>query len=468
MKNRRIEAILATAIYVFILIVVWANSMRNADSIQLFAQMAIPTFIYLAFVAFTQGISPFCFRKKRIELGIVLTLALFFVTWFALAACVWANRYPRHEVPFSQSDFLGEALGIVCVFFLLLFAYEGIKRGIRYLKLHRNNLTRRIGQESLVVFGIGALVFLLLMVLAPELAALWMVAVPYAYILFALITYWLIPHMERRQHGVDKFILVTLPLSFVLFIPFGVLFMSMMGSRGVIFFLVWMCIAIIILPLSWYVFQQQRQRIAQLVDLKKELGQTSADLKHLRSQINPHFLFNILNTLYGTALQEGASRTADSIQKLGDMMRFMLHENHQDSILLAREIAYLRNYIDLQLLRTATTPEVTVDCDITDVLEGVYIAPMLLIPFVENAFKHGISLQEKSWIKISLKESEGQLHFDAYNSIHRGAASDPERNHSGIGLENVRQRLELLYPGIYDLVIRETTREFFVHLTIKL
>src|SRR5690606_10296203 len=156
------------------------------------------------------------------------------------------------------------------------------------------------------------------------------------------------------------------------------------------------------------------------------------------------------------------------IQKLGDMMRFMLHENNQDRILLGREIDYLRNYIDLQLLRTATSPAITVECDINDVLESTYISPMLLIPFVENAFKHGISLNEKSWIKVSLHESQGNLYFDVHNSIHRKPESDPEQRHSGVGLDNVKQRLAMLYSKRHELMIRETAQEYFVHLTVQL
>src|SRR5690606_25930812 len=157
-------------------------------------------------------------------------------------------------------------------------------------------------------------------------------------------------------------LLIAIGVAFVAFIPFGVFFLNVTGSAGPVYFVIWICITLIVLPLVNFVYQQQRVRIGQLVNLQTELGHTSAGLSFLRSQINPHFLFNILNTLYGTALQEDAERTASGIQKLGDMMRFMLHENNQDRILLAREIEYLRNYIDLQLLRTATSPDITVEC----------------------------------------------------------------------------------------------------------
>ena len=138
--------------------------------------------------------------------------------------------------------------------------------------------------------------------------------------------------------------------------------------------------------------------------MQSALGKTSADLKLLQSQINPHFLFNVMNTLYGIAIQENAERTSTGIQQLGDMMRFMLHENQQDHILLIREIAYIKEYIALQKLRIADLPsiQITVELPPEDQIEDQQIAPMLLIPFIENAFKHGISLNIPSWIRIYL------------------------------------------------------------------
>jgi LytS/YehU family sensor histidine kinase len=198
------------------------------------------------------------------------------------------------------------------------------------------------------------------------------------------------------------------------------------------------------------------------------LKQRSANIDFLRSQINPHFLFNALNTLYGTAIQENADRTSEGIQQLGDMMRFMLQENMQDKISLAREIDYLNNYISLQRLRTDTNPIVQIQTHIQD-RENIYqIAPMLLIPFVENAFKHGISFREPSHIKVNLEIKDGTLFFDVYNSKHIKTGNDPEKDKSGIGLENVKQRLKLSYPNKHELIIRDTTKEYFVHLTIQL
>ena len=147
-------------------------------------------------------------------------------------------------------------------------------------------------------------------------------------------------------------------------------------------------------------------------------------------------------------------------------MRFMLQENMQDKISLVREIDYLNNYIDLQKLRTDTNPIVKIDAAIEQPLNGVTISPMLLIPFVENAFKHGISLKKKSWIKIELGYKDNLVRFEVRNSIHRNE-NNPDYGKSGIGLVNVKERLKLQYPDKYVLDIAETENEFSVKLILQ-
>jgi two-component system, LytTR family, sensor kinase len=226
--------------------------------------------------------------------------------------------------------------------------------------------------------------------------------------------------------------------------------------------------AFVTAPLLWLLYKRERKAKEEVFSLKKELGQTNANMDFLRSQINPHFLFNALNTIYGTAMQEGAERTSSAVEKLGDMMRFMLHENMQDKIGLSREIEYLNNYISLQRLRTDGNAALQIETHIEQLDTLLPIAPMLLIPFVENAFKHGISFREPSHIKITLELKDEVLYFDVYNSKHPKTENDPEKESGGIGLNNVKQRLQLLYPGRHELVVRETAKDFFVHLTLQL
>lgn len=221
-----------------------------------------------------------------------------------------------------------------------------------------------------------------------------------------------------------------------------------------------------LLPLTWWLHTTGQTRKSTMLNLQMALGRSAADLDFLRSQINPHFLFNALNTLYGTALQENAVNTSEGIQKLGDMMRFMLDENHLEKIPMHKEIAYLQNYISLQRLRTQGAADIQINVNIEESFCEHDIAPMLLIPFVENAFKYGISLRNRSRIAISLSCDAEKIYFDVYNTTHTRPENDPEKEGRGIGLNNVKNRLALLYPQRHELSIRQTATEYFVHLTI--
>lgn len=224
----------------------------------------------------------------------------------------------------------------------------------------------------------------------------------------------------------------------------------------------------VVFPLSNLVFRKYEDYIGKIDTLSVQVNQSSANLSFLRSQINPHFLFNALNTLYGSALMENAEKTSDGIQKLGDMMRFMLHENQMDRIPLSREIDYLRNYLDLQMLRFAKEDHLDVTIQINEAHCQGDISPMLLIPFVENAFKHGISTKSKSWIKINLRCLQGSVHLDVVNSMHPKKATEDPKDESGIGLENVKSRLEHFYPQKHNLTIVANDTEHFVHLSVQL
>jgi LytS/YehU family sensor histidine kinase len=134
---------------------------------------------------------------------------------------------------------------------------------------------------------------------------------------------------------------------------------------------------------------------------------------------------------------------------------------------MEKEIEYLKNYIALQKLRIEPSTNIIVEDNLEDARCNRTIAPMLLIPFVENAFKHGISVKEKSWITILLSCANEVIHFEVRNSIHHAAISDTEKNNSGIGLKNVRGRLEMLYPGKYRMDITEEQDQFIVKLELR-
>jgi hypothetical protein len=300
--------------------------------------------------------------------------------------------------------------------------------------------------------------------------ALWLTLPPAAIFLYTYSFHSLIPRTIGKRRPFLAFLLRYTGLTILCSIAVSVLALAIAGDgdlgsiAGVINFFF---NAVFAAPVTWLLFKKSDVG-RELSSLRTELGQSAANLDFLRSQINPHFMFNALNTLYGTAILEKAEKTGEGIQRLGDMMRFMLHENMQEKIPLTREVEYLKNYIALQRLRTDGSPAVRVEMSIDQEVYYGSIPPMLLIPFVENAFKHGISFREPSHIRITLEASENLLKFDVYNSKHARLGNDPERDNNGIGLVNVRQRLDLLYPKKHELTIRETATEFFVHLTLQL
>ena len=276
--------------------------------------------------------------------------------------------------------------------------------------------------------------------------------------------YWLFPMKGDKPFFSKPVLIRLLSTSFIYAIP---LLVFVHEGMLIAFLYSWALQLFIVTPITWWYYKTYEDKILQLRVVEEELVRSKTDLQFLRSQINPHFLFNTLNTLYGTALQENATRTAEGIQRLGDMMRFMLHENHLAFIDMHKEIEYLENYIALQKLRTQSSPNIIIEDNITNKNCNYTIAPMLLIPLVENAFKHGISLQERSWIKINLECTATSIVFEVRNSMHEKHNGNAEKERSGIGLRNVMERLKLIYPGKFQASVNGDGKEFFVQLAIQ-
>lgn len=188
-----------------------------------------------------------------------------------------------------------------------------------------------------------------------------------------------------------------------------------------------------------------------------------AQISSLKSQINPHFLFNTLNNIYATAI-DVSPRTADMVDKLSEMMRYTMKESQNDFVPLEDEINYLNNFIELQKLRLES--KIEFDYSVEGDFAELQIAPMLLIPFVENAFKHGVNSEQNSNIRINIKTNESELHFLVTNNkvITQSNASE----HNGLGIENTKHRLSLIYPSRHLLTIKETDNDFSVSLHINL
>jgi two-component system LytT family sensor kinase len=225
-------------------------------------------------------------------------------------------------------------------------------------------------------------------------------------------------------------------------------------------------IFIIVFGLSLAYFFLKEWARSELLHNQLQAHQLNTEVKFLKSQINPHFLFNTLNNLFSMAQGKGNDELADGISKLSGMMRYMIYESNEENVPLKKEIEYLQNCVVLNKLRYADE-EVKVIFDYPDKTEGIFVAPMLFIPFVENAFKHGVSIGQSSQIDIAISLTGKQLNFSCENMSYSYIKKMPDEK-SGIGLENVKRRLELVYPGKHTLIIHDEDGKYNVKLEIDL
>lgn len=204
---------------------------------------------------------------------------------------------------------------------------------------------------------------------------------------------------------------------------------------------------------SKYESQQREQ------ELEKE--KLRAELSFLKAQINPHFLFNTLNNIYGLSLKK-SPETSSSILKLSELLRFMIHDGSLERIKLSDEIKTLHDYIELEKLRYGERLNISFEMEVDN--ENEMVAPLLLLPFVENSFKHGASESRfAATINITLKLKKGVLTFKVINS-----KEDERYNNNGIGLKNIKRQLELIYGKDHWLEIKNSPEIFEAYLTINL
>lgn len=469
MKARWIEFFIVTGVYLFFLIM-GLHDIEDQHT-QIGMQLHLLT-AYTLISFYLLYIYPSFFSLQKMYRWMIWVVLIFFAQALTHYVIFEWYRFPTHQAipPFALSGMV-----ILC-----LLIYTALKATVSYLYSNATfdpkSLTIKVLKELLIALALGLAVLVPTFQVNPYIAALTGWSIPFCYILFATHQYYLLPYLVAN--GSPKTIRIV--LSILTNLVCITLFSSLMemtvklsdqafaSFNGFSLFFC-MLLGLLITPIIYLFFYNQQKQQHQIVGLEKQLGKTSADLKLLQSQINPHFLFNIMNTLYSIALIENAENTASGIQKLSEMMRFMLHENQQDSILLAREIDYILEYIDIQKLRIADLPSIDIKVEMPDEINReLYIAPMLLIPFIENAFKHGISLNKPSWIRIRIQLDQHKLKLSVYNSVHTTQDADPEKNKSGIGLQNVLNRLLLMYPDRHDVHFEETNAEYFIFLTINL
>jgi sensor histidine kinase YesM len=199
----------------------------------------------------------------------------------------------------------------------------------------------------------------------------------------------------------------------------------------------------------------------QKVKIEKE--KLNAELSYLKAQVNPHFLFNTLNVIYTLATLK-SEQTAEAVMKLSKLMRYVILDAHTPYVPLEKELSYVENFIELHRLRLANNNQI--DFRISGNTEGLQISPFILIPFVENAIKHGTSTIEPMMINIEIILLNNELQFTVKNN--KLTTKSDTQNSTGVGIENTRKRLEMIYKQKYTLQINETEKTFEVKLNLFL
>ena len=210
---------------------------------------------------------------------------------------------------------------------------------------------------------------------------------------------------------------------------------------------------------DWWRNERLRARLAE--------EKLTAELNYLKAQLNPHFLFNTLNNLYALAEREGNEPLSEGIAGLAELMRYAVYDSRADYVPLAKELHFLQRMVEMQSLRFDDEDELAVSFQVSGRYEQLKIAPLLLVPFVENAFKHGVRYGRQSFIRLEARVENRKLYFTASNTVYEDQAR-PHEDGGGIGLENARRRLKLLYPEQHQLEIKQQEDTFLVNLQLEL
>ncbi|RYY11696.1 MAG: histidine kinase [Chitinophagaceae bacterium] len=285
-------------------------------------------------------------------------------------------------------------------------------------------------------------------------------------ILFYVNAHILIPKLVYRKKYVGYGISIVLAF-IVLMIWDKFFFQVFLGGDG---HRIWNFFVFNLLPISFIVIASSayilvRDRVAEnQLKKEKETENLKTELSFLRSQVSPHFMFNVLNNMVALARKK-SDELEPSLIKLSSLLRYMLYETDEDRVLLEKEVTYLQSYIDLQKQRFGKN--VRINAAFPEIGHSYSIEPMLLIPFVENAFKHGTGMITNAQIDIDMSVVAGMLSFTVRNKS-GFKVDEPKDKTSGIGLNNVRRRLKLLYAGNHQLEVNQQDGWFTVHLQLKL
>lgn len=247
-------------------------------------------------------------------------------------------------------------------------------------------------------------------------------------------------------------VVLTIAVSFL----FSIIFINFESEVSplelILFFIAFLVIQLFVTGMkvlsNYYIREKQFRQI--------ENEQLKTELNLLKSQVNPHFLFNTLNNLYGLITQNQNAQASEITLKLGDLMRYLLESSKMERVSLDKEICFMDGYLALEKIRLSHGADI--QFEVSGINRKIFIAPLLFIPLVENAFKHGIStISSDSFAHFSLSVQGSEIYFEAINSV----GKPPENSEiSGTGLENLKKRLQLIYPGRHKLDVEQTTNQF--------
>lgn len=284
--------------------------------------------------------------------------------------------------------------------------------------------------------------------------------------LFYINAYFLIPkyfYQKRNQQYFLMLFLTLVALSIINWATFSlVMYNRTFNIKGLVFFYLFPCLFMIACSTAFVLFRDKMKH--DKIASQRETENLKTELSFLRSQVSPHFMFNVLNNMVALA-RKGSDQLEPSLIKLSSLLRYMLYETGEDKVPLEKEIEYLQSYIDLQRQRFGKNLQINVALFGAD--GNYFIEPMLLIPFVENAFKHGVGLIEDPQIEVELKTKDHLLYFFVRNKFDEKSVEIKDKT-SGIGLANVKRRLNLLYGNQHSLLISNDRGWFTVSLQMSL
>ena len=414
---------------------------------------------------------PILIEKKALKMYFSLTLGCFIflsvaICWFIALHSSFVTFHEDYS-PTHPTDFLDKAsiINFLSIFFPILiivgfcsFIYYLLIHDIKSFSPYLEILFNQIFLMSIFYFT----------VFTPQMGTKENLSVALLLSVFYINTFLITPVLlEEKKKLRYSFLLILISTVFYILI-YKILsnpFRDTNSGEDVFYvFLTLSSILFITLFLS-FLYGYIRIKIkANQKSFELKLEAKESELSLLKSQVNPHFLFNSLNTLYATALTENAPKTAESIAKLASLIRYMQEDINKDFIPLQNEIKYLQDYIAIQKLRCAVEPEVEIHFEN---FENHSISPGLLIPFVENAFKYGIDPSTLSKLKIAVVCDDNKITFECINSYDENYKTYYKEQGFGIGIENAKQRLELVYPKKHTFEIVKVKGNFSIKIVIN-